>query len=168
MCTMDKTRLSSLALMHIKYDLPVDLEEIVTLSGSLHSRMFSLCIPMPGRIERVPLTVSEKFLTVLSLLWVSLRYHFIGRNIDNTHEKRTFRYKSQLICIYICHQFFFIHTSRITLSSVRALKWKVFWNTCVLMLGPHLAFIFKTNTSYAPVDRKRHNRKQSYRIVMDN
>ena len=59
------------------------------------------------RIERVPLTVSEKFLTVLSLLWVSLRYHFIGRNIENTHEKRTVRYKSQLICIYICHQFFF-------------------------------------------------------------
>ena len=66
------------------------------------------------RIERVSLTVSEKFLTVLSLLWVSLRYHFIGRNIENTHEKRTVRYKSQLICIYICHQFFFIHTSRIT------------------------------------------------------
>ena len=51
------------------------------------------------RIERVPLTVSEKFLTVLSLLWVSLRYHFIGRNIENTHEKWTVRYKSQLICI---------------------------------------------------------------------
>ena len=56
----------------------------------------------------------RKILTVLSLLWVSLRYHFIGRNIENTHEKRTVRYKSQLICIYICHQFFFIHTSRIT------------------------------------------------------
>ena len=28
---MGKRRLSSLALMHIKYDLPVDLEEIVTL-----------------------------------------------------------------------------------------------------------------------------------------
>ena len=122
------------------------------------------------RIERVPLTVSEKFLTVLSLLWVSLRYHFIGRNIENTHEKRTVRYKSQLICIYICHQFFFIHTSRIKLSSVRALKWKVFWNTCVLVRGPLLAFTFKTNTTYAPVDRKRHSRKQikSYRIVMDH
>ena len=74
------------------------------------------------RIERVPLTVSEKFLTVLSLLWVLLRYRFIGRNIENTHEKRTVRYKSQLICIYICQKFFFIHTSRTTLSSVRALK----------------------------------------------
>ena len=106
------------------------------------------------RIERVPLTVSEKFLTVLSLLWVSLRYHFIGRNIENTHEKRTVRYKSQLICIYICHQFFFIHTSRITLSSVRAWRWNVFWNTCVLVLGPHLAFIFKTNTpSKTPATR---------------
>ena len=39
---MGKSRLSSLTLMHIKYDLPVDLEEIVTLFGSLHPRMFSL------------------------------------------------------------------------------------------------------------------------------
>ena len=31
---MGESRLSSLALMHIKYDLPVDLEEIVTLFGS--------------------------------------------------------------------------------------------------------------------------------------
>ena len=108
MCTMGKSRLSSLALMHIKYDLPVDLGETVTLFGSLHPRMFSLWIP----IERVSLTVSEKFLTVLSLLWVSLRYHFIGRNIQNTHEKRTVRYKSQLICIYICHQLFFIRSHK--------------------------------------------------------
>ena len=42
MFTTGETRLSSLAAMHIRYDLPDDLEEIVTLFGSLHPRMFSL------------------------------------------------------------------------------------------------------------------------------
>ena len=42
MCTTGESRLSSLAVMHIKYDLPDDLEEIVTLFGSLYSRIFSL------------------------------------------------------------------------------------------------------------------------------
>ena len=69
--------------------------------------------------------VSEKFqLSFHSLfLLVSLRYHFIERNAKNTHENRRVKYKSELICIYTCQEFFFIHTSRIiTLSSVRALK----------------------------------------------
>ena len=30
-CTMGESRLSSLAIMHIKYDMPVDLDEIVNL-----------------------------------------------------------------------------------------------------------------------------------------
>ena len=142
MCTTGESRLSSLAVMHIRYDLPDDLEEIVTLFGILHPRTFSLWIPMTGRIERVPLTKSQKnfSLSFHSLfLLVSLRYHFIERNAKNTHENRRVKYKSELICIYICQEFFFIHTSRIiTLSSVRALKWNVFWNTCIL--APSFSF----------------------------
>ena len=42
--------------------------------------------------------------------------------IENKLPWDTVRYKSQLIFLYICHQFFFIRTSRIVLSSVRALK----------------------------------------------
>ena len=38
-CTMGESRLSSLALMHIKYDMPVNLEEIVNLFEGLHLRM---------------------------------------------------------------------------------------------------------------------------------
>ncbi|KAM7430177.1 hypothetical protein ABFA07_019069 [Porites harrisoni] len=38
-CTMGESRLSSLALMHIKYDMPVNLEEIVNLFEGLHPRM---------------------------------------------------------------------------------------------------------------------------------
>ena len=38
-CTMGESRLSSLALMHIKYDMPVDLYEIVNLFQGLHQRM---------------------------------------------------------------------------------------------------------------------------------
>ena len=71
----------------------------------------------------------------------SYRYRFIARNVENTHEKRTVRYKSQLICIYICCQFFFIHTSKITLFSVRALKRNVFWNTCDFVPKFSLFFI---------------------------
>ena len=39
---MGESRLSSLALMHIKYDMPVDLDEIVNLSQGLHPRMMEL------------------------------------------------------------------------------------------------------------------------------
>ncbi|CAH3108699.1 unnamed protein product, partial [Pocillopora meandrina] len=38
-CTMGESRLSSLALMHIKYDMSVNLEEIVNLFEGLHPRM---------------------------------------------------------------------------------------------------------------------------------
>ena len=38
-CSMGESRLSSLALMHIKYDMPVNLEEIVNLFEGLHPRM---------------------------------------------------------------------------------------------------------------------------------
>ena len=38
-CMMGESRLSSLALMHIKYDMPVNLEEIVNLFEGLHPRM---------------------------------------------------------------------------------------------------------------------------------
>ena len=38
-CTMGESRLSSLALMHIKYDMPVNLEEIVNLFEGLHPKM---------------------------------------------------------------------------------------------------------------------------------
>ena len=85
--------------------------------------------------------VSEKFqLSFHSLfLLVSLRCHFIERNAKNTHENRRVKYKSELICIYTCQEFFFIHTSRIiTLSSVRALKWNVFLNTCIF--APSFSF----------------------------
>ena len=41
-CTMGESRLSSLALMHIKYDMPVDLDEIVNLFEGLHPRMLQL------------------------------------------------------------------------------------------------------------------------------
>ena len=38
-CTMGESPLSSLALVHIKYDMPVNLEEIVNLFEGLHPRM---------------------------------------------------------------------------------------------------------------------------------
>lgn len=65
-----------------------------------------------------------------------------GGNVENKHEKRTGSYERQLICISICHQFFFIRTRRITLSSVRALKWNVFWKTCVF--APRFSLFFLT------------------------
>ena len=34
-----ESRLSALALMHIKYDMPVNLDEIVNLFEGLHPRM---------------------------------------------------------------------------------------------------------------------------------
>ena len=39
---MSESRLSSLALMHVKYDMPVDLDEIVNLFQGLHLRMMQL------------------------------------------------------------------------------------------------------------------------------
>ena len=52
---MGESRLSSLALMHIKYDMPVNLEEIVNLFEGLHPRMmqfasFSCCM---NRLENL-------------------------------------------------------------------------------------------------------------------
>ena len=38
-CTMGESMLSALALMHIKYDMPVNLDEIVNLFEGLHPRM---------------------------------------------------------------------------------------------------------------------------------
>ena len=38
-CTMGESRLSALALMHIKYDMPVNLDEMVNLFEGLHLRM---------------------------------------------------------------------------------------------------------------------------------
>ena len=41
-CTMDEGRLSSLAIMHIKYDMPIHLDEVVNLFEGLHPRMMQL------------------------------------------------------------------------------------------------------------------------------
>ena len=41
-CTKDESRLSSLAFMHIKYDMPIDLDEVVNLFEGLHPRMMEL------------------------------------------------------------------------------------------------------------------------------
>ena len=41
-CTMGESRLSSLAIMHIKYDMPIDLDEVVNLFEGLHPRMMQL------------------------------------------------------------------------------------------------------------------------------
>ena len=38
-CTMRESRMSALVLMHIKYDMPVNLDEIVNLFEGLHPRM---------------------------------------------------------------------------------------------------------------------------------
>ena len=38
-CTMGESRLSSLAIMHISYDVPIDLNEVVNLFEDLHPRM---------------------------------------------------------------------------------------------------------------------------------
>ena len=41
-CTMDESRLSSLAIIHIKYDMPIHLDEVVNLFEGLHPRMMQL------------------------------------------------------------------------------------------------------------------------------
>ena len=41
-CTMGESKLSSLALMHIKYDIPVDLDDMVNLLQGLHPRLIQL------------------------------------------------------------------------------------------------------------------------------
>ena len=38
-CTMGESRLSALALMHIKHDMPVNLDEMVNLFEGLHPRI---------------------------------------------------------------------------------------------------------------------------------
>ena len=41
-CTMGESRLSSLAIIHIKYDMPIDLDEVGNLFEGLHPRMMQL------------------------------------------------------------------------------------------------------------------------------
>ena len=41
-CTMGESRLSSLAIMHIKNDMPVNLDKVVNLFEGLHPRMMQL------------------------------------------------------------------------------------------------------------------------------
>ena len=41
-CTMSENRLASLALMHIHYDMQIDLEEVVELFATKHPRMAEL------------------------------------------------------------------------------------------------------------------------------
>ena len=41
-CTMGESRLSSLTIMHIKYDMPIDLDELVNLFERLHPRLMQL------------------------------------------------------------------------------------------------------------------------------
>ena len=41
-CTMGESGLSSLAIMHIKYDMPFDLDEVVNLFEGLHTWMMKL------------------------------------------------------------------------------------------------------------------------------
>ena len=41
-CTIGESRLSSLAIMHIKYDMSIDLDEVVSLFEGLHPRMMQL------------------------------------------------------------------------------------------------------------------------------
>ena len=42
-CTMGESRLSSLAIVpFIKYDMPIDLDEVVNLFEGLHPRMMQL------------------------------------------------------------------------------------------------------------------------------
>ena len=39
---MGESRLSSLAIMHIKYDMPINLDEVVNLFEGLHTWMMQL------------------------------------------------------------------------------------------------------------------------------
>ena len=41
-CTMGESRLSLLTIMHIKYDMPIDLNEVVNLFEGLHPRLMQL------------------------------------------------------------------------------------------------------------------------------
>ena len=40
--TMGESRLSLLTIMHIKYDMPIDLNEVVNLFEGLHPRLMQL------------------------------------------------------------------------------------------------------------------------------
>ena len=44
-CTMGESMLSSLAIAHIKYDMPIDLNEVVNLFDGLHPRIMQLHHP---------------------------------------------------------------------------------------------------------------------------
>ena len=41
-CTMSENRLMPLALMHIQYEMQIDLEEVVELFATMHQRMLEL------------------------------------------------------------------------------------------------------------------------------
>ena len=41
-CTMDESRLSSLAITHIKCDMPIRVDEVVNLFEGLHPRLMQL------------------------------------------------------------------------------------------------------------------------------
>ena len=73
----------------------------------------------------------------LFLAVIEIAFHWKERK--NTHEKRTVRYKSQLICIYICHQLFFISTSRI----ISFLQFEPWNQTCseVVFLSQYFPFL---------------------------
>ena len=73
----------------------------------------------------------------LFLAIIEIAFHWKERK--NTHEKRTVRYKSQLICIHICHQLFFTPTCRI----VSFLQFEPWNQTCseVVFLSQFLPFL---------------------------
>ena len=73
----------------------------------------------------------------LFLAVIEITFHWKERK--NTHEKRTVRYKSQLICIYIYHQLFFIRTSRI----ISFLQFEPWNQTCfeVVFLSQFFPFL---------------------------
>ena len=73
----------------------------------------------------------------LFLAIIEIAFHWKERK--NTHEKRTVRYKSQLICIHICHQLFFTPTCRI----VSFLQFEPWNQTCseVVFLSQFFPFL---------------------------
>ena len=77
--------------------------------------------------------------TGLPLFLPVIEITFHWKEHKNTHEKRLVRYKSQLICVYICHQLFFIRTSRI----VSFLQFEPWNQTCfeVVFLSQFFPFL---------------------------
>ena len=54
---MGRSRLSSLALMHIKYDMIVNLEEVVNLFEGLHPRIMQSRVSLPAELYFVMLSL---------------------------------------------------------------------------------------------------------------